>query len=142
EPGGLQLRLEAKLERVLLESGRERTASAPPQGEANRVGDLRINYLDGQYRLSWTYVQIADYDRNGIVSISDLTPIGIGFGRSSEDQAWDSFKVPDGDGNDGINLANMTHVGQNFGNNIDHWMLQNSYPRTSGWVDDVALTPG
>ncbi|MCB1222256.1 hypothetical protein KDL30_16490, partial [bacterium] len=141
EPGGLQAQLEVELERAMLEAGRTKRSSAPPTGVANRVNDLTLSAGSDGFLLEWTYVNDADYDRNGVVSISDLTPIGLGFGKQNSDPAWENFRVADGDGNGEINLADVTPVGRNFGNNISHWMLQNSFTGTSGWVDNGMLEP-
>ena len=73
--------------------------------------------------LSWYYLNTGDYDQNGVVNISDLTPLGINIhtsGPFAEDSAqW----IVDGDGNGEINLADITPIGVNFGNTIDGYII-------------------
>jgi hypothetical protein len=86
--------------------------------------------------LSWYLDNPGDYDQNGIVGISDLTPLGIHFGLRitpaagnapfillGEDQttpfAYEkSESVVDGDGNGEIGIADVTTIGQNFGRQL------------------------
>jgi len=54
--------------------------STPPSGEDNRVGDLTLtDHYDTTYTLSWRYRNLGDYDQNGTVGISDITPIAIHY---------------------------------------------------------------
>ncbi|MCB1219292.1 MAG: hypothetical protein H7A35_05400 [Planctomycetales bacterium] len=71
------------------------------------------------------YTNPGDYDQNGVVTIADLTPLGLHFGKSGpfgEDllfigvESYPVETVVDGDGNGEINLADLTVIGQNFGN--------------------------
>jgi hypothetical protein len=71
------------------------------------------------------YTNPGDYDQNGLVTISDLTPLALHFGKSgpfAPDVAFIGFgsypveSLVDGDGNGEINLADLTVIGQNFGN--------------------------
>ncbi|MEZ5336877.1 MAG: hypothetical protein R3F46_01305 [bacterium] len=71
------------------------------------------------------YTNPGDYDQNGVVTIADLTPLGLHFGQTGpfgDDLLFigiENFPVEtvvDGDGNGEINLADLTVIGQNFGN--------------------------
>ncbi len=71
------------------------------------------------------YTSPGDYDQNGLVTIADLTPLGLHFGQTgpfASDVDFigiESFPVEtviDGDGNGEINLADLTVIGQHFGN--------------------------
>ncbi len=63
---------------VLLE--KNKLVSKPPTGPANRVTDLTLlDNLDRTFTLTWTYKNVGDYDQNGVVSISDITPLAKHF---------------------------------------------------------------
>ena len=100
-------RLTAELARVLA----ERIASAPPVNEASRAALL----FDGVNELSWRYASQGDYDQNGEVNISDLTPLGANFGAVGPFSMDSALSLVDGDGNGEINIADVTPIGVNFG---------------------------
>jgi hypothetical protein len=114
--------LRAELERVLANRGIELDSAglptrgiskAPPRSyfEPLRLDDLAGNGAG----LSWLHVQTGDYDLNGEVNISDLTPVGIYLGTNSSSINWLAAQVADGDLNGEINIADVTPIGQNFG---------------------------
>lgn len=108
-------RLTGELLSVLREAGEARAASAPPAGARNAVGDLALVGSEALgFRLEWTYVNVGDYDRNGEVGVSDLTPVGLHFGAREGDPYWEEARVADGDGNGEINVSDITPIGQNF----------------------------
>ena len=94
-----------------------RSASFTPYGTQNMVRDLQLSG-SGPWLLSWTYRNSGDYDLNGSVNISDLTPIGVNFGVKEDDPLWILARKADGDGNGEINIADVTPIGQNFGGTI------------------------
>jgi PKD repeat protein len=51
--------------------------SAAPAGDAGRVTDLTYSSVTG--RLSWSYVNIGDYDCSGEVGVPDITPIALNY---------------------------------------------------------------
>lgn len=64
--------------------------------------------------VEWLYAHQGDCDQNGLVTISDLTPIGIYFGQPATDPAAASA-MADGDGNGLVTIADITPIGANFG---------------------------
>src|SRR5262245_21312586 len=71
--------LTAELERVLAAEGRDRTTSAAPVGPGSVIGNLNM-YMSGfDQTFYFSYRNQGDYDLNGLVTIADLTPIGIHF---------------------------------------------------------------
>ena len=65
---------------------RDKVAAAAPRGDANAVFDLSAEIIDPDgeggdpptgIALTWTERCIGDYDQNGLVNASDLTPLGV-----------------------------------------------------------------
>jgi hypothetical protein len=86
--------------------------------------------------LQWSYVNPGDYDQNGVVNISDLTPLGVHFGAVGPFAESSARWMVDGDGNGEINLADITVIGQNFGNEVSGYELYAApegvgYPETA-----------
>ena len=106
--------LQAELTRVM-EANPPRSISTPPHGERAAVP---LGYNAGNSSLYWGYHSPGDYDQNGIVNVSDLTPLGQNFGKTAFGGSFplNSLEaVVDGDGNGEINLADVTPIGVNFG---------------------------
>ncbi len=122
-PEGVDEKLWGKLKEALNDALTERTASkvvsAPPTGEANRVNDLTLaDHYDGTYTLRWRYRNLGDYDQNGEVGISDITPLAIHFGEEvpGGDAERNSLQaVIDGSGDGVISIADVTPIAINFG---------------------------
>lgn len=117
----LQFRHEAQLAmRRTTQAPRSIRAAAPTQvfaGPAFSGSDMLLCAVQ--------YTNPGDYDQNGLVTISDLTPLALHFGKTgpfAQDVAYIGFgsypveSLVDGDGNGEINLADLTVIGQNFGN--------------------------
>lgn len=153
--------LEAELRDLLLQElermGKdpERSASVPPAGNGNAVFWLASDALppDGQGEAGSSSLQfyprlVGDYDGNGEVGISDITPLGIYFGQSVEyDDAelhggiaywpsgdpdaagrdnWLKARV-DGDGNGIINVADITPIAVHFQEHADGWLVEQRF---------------
>jgi len=107
-----------------------RFASTPPTGEANRVNDLSIaDNGDGTFTLSWHYRNLGDYDQNGTVGISDITPIAMHFGEAvrEEDVNRNSIQaVIDGSGNGVVDIADITAIAANFQTEFSGYMVERS----------------
>lgn len=129
--------LTTELERVRVESGSAgRQVSAVPTGNSGRV---EIAYDAEATTLSWLYHNGGDYDQNGIVGVSDLTPLGVHFGEVSPDGAGQPFPegslgaAIDGNGDGLIGISDVTPVGQNFGAQVAGYNVymsteQDDYP--------------
>lgn len=108
----------------------ERDPSKAPQGTQNVVNDLQVlSASTDSAVLGWTYRNTGDYDRNSQVNISDLTMIGLHFGKSDPSPDWSVAVQADGDGNGLITIADVTPIGANFGNVLSEYAVQRS---TSG----------
>ncbi|MCB1221245.1 MAG: hypothetical protein H7A35_02605 [Planctomycetales bacterium] len=110
-----------------------RSASFTPYGTQNMVRDLRLSG-SGPWRLSWTYRNSGDYDLNGSVTISDLTPVGKHFGRRQSDPLWFAAMHADGDGNGEVNISDVTVIGQNFGGSITGYAVYGTDDMSGEWT--------
>ncbi|MBN2080705.1 hypothetical protein JW859_00720 [bacterium] len=111
-----------ELARVRAECGTDaRAASTPPAGEA---GAAVLYYFEPTSTLRWLYTNAGDYDQNGVVGVSDLTPLGMHFGEESPGGAGEPFPEEsrgaaiDGNADGLIGIGDITPVGQNFGRRV------------------------
>ena len=101
-------------------------AAAPSSDKASQY--LSYSVLDG--KLSWYYANPGDYDQNGLVGISDLTPLGVHFGKAGPFADSSALSVVDGDGNGLISISDITPIGTNFGNHVDSYAVYGSSSET------------
>ena len=80
----LKALLDAELARLGVDPARQ--ASEAPSGTDSAVFDLQIDSVSSEwprvYSFSFTEQAVGDYDLNGLVGVSDLTPLGVHFGFS------------------------------------------------------------
>jgi outer membrane protein assembly factor BamB len=108
-------RLTSELSRVILKNPSVQVAQHPPVGTANRISGIRFAQdTPGSWKIRWDYLNRGDYDQNGFVGISDLTPLGIHFGKSGPFDRGSIESLVDGDGNGEINLSDITPIGVNY----------------------------
>jgi len=105
-----------------------RIASAPPTGEPNRVNDLSLtDNGDGTFTLSWHYRNLGDYDQNGVVAISDITPLAQHFGETvpADDLNRNSLQaVIDGSGNGKVGIEDITPIAVHFGMEVADYLIE------------------
>lgn len=130
DPRTMQL-LQAELSRVLAARGIELDAEGQPLKSVSAIPKLVygqpgwFNDFNGDTSIAWIHYQVGDYDQNGEVNISDLTPVGIHFGKNTGSPDWlTAALIADGDGNGEINIADVTPIGQNFGARVAGYMVQ------------------
>ncbi|MCD6282469.1 PQQ-binding-like beta-propeller repeat protein [bacterium] len=129
---------------TLAARGEAKTVSTPPTGEANRVNDLAItDNGDGTYTLSWHYRNLGDYDQNGIVGISDITPLAQHFGETvpEDDLSRTSIQaVIDGSGNGVVDIADITAIAANYLSEFSEYVVERSFAAPAQYAKVGALT--
>lgn len=146
-PADTSIMLRTELERVLAGRGIELDAEGRPTRAVSSL-PKRVwrhpqrfdNLLLLTAELSWGHYQQGDYDRNGEVNISDLTPVGVHLGKDTTSPDWAAAQTADGDANGEINIADVTPIGQNFGAQVGGYVIQvrdtpGSDYRDYGFVD-------
>lgn len=136
---GLFAMLKAELKDELL-----RCASTPPSGAANVIEDLVLYWNEGtaEWTLEWSYRNLGDYDQDGTVAISDLTPLAQHYGETYDPAAEPDclLAVIDGSGNGAVDIADVTPIAQNFGVEIAGYSVEVSLTEGAEW-DEVDTVP-
>ncbi|MEZ5338559.1 MAG: fibronectin type III domain-containing protein [bacterium] len=151
---GLEVLLNAELERLGIDP--QRSALRAPSTEGNTVFDLSsAAQPDGSILLSWTERILGDYDGNGTVNISDLSPLAREQGKTVEyddpalhdgiahwptgdpdvdaDGNWKRARI-DGDGNGLIGNADVTVIAQHWNERISGYMVFRRRIGSEQWV--------
>ncbi len=91
-----------------------KSVSAPPVGDANKPTNLTIieTGTPGTYQLMWHERHVGDYDNNGTVNISDITPIAMHYNHLGSADPTDEL-ITGGEGVVGV--SNITGIAMNFG---------------------------
>jgi len=121
--------------------------SAPPTGDNNRVRDLTLDdHYDGAYTLTWGYQNSGDYDQNGTVGISDITPIAIHYGEEVPEGDSDRNTIQavvDGSENDKVDIADITPIAMYYGICCAAYSIRSalSYPETVEETVEIDTAP-
>jgi len=121
--------------------------STPPTGEANRVNDLAIaDNGDGTFTLSWHYKNLGDYDQNGIVGISDITPLARHFGEEvpADDINRNSIQaVIDGSSNGVVDIADIVVLAQRLATQVAGYAIEGAQAIDSAFsfIQAIGLEP-
>lgn len=117
-----------------------RQSSAAPAGDASATA-LSLDIANST--LNWRYYSAGDYDQNGVVGITDLTPLGIHFGEVGPFDIDTSRAVIDGNGNGAIDLSDLVIIGANFERRVAGYRVYESlnagdYPGSNTAVSAIA----
>ena len=131
----LQVQLERALDASLLEAGRTRETRGAAVGPGSGSPDFVALETNPTTLVAfWSYRNQGDYDLNGEVNVSDLTPLGQNFLKSEQDTDWITAQWADGDFNGVNNLADVSSIGQNFGARVDGYQLESKDGPSQDWV--------
>jgi len=114
----------------LTDTAESKLISVPPVGDYNVITDLTVTDLGtGHIELTWTQINTGDYNFDGLVGITDLTPIGQLLGTAYSREAPDAPSLRaywvDGNGDGEISVSDITPIGQNFGAYIAGYVIKN-----------------
>jgi hypothetical protein len=105
--------LTGELNRVLMARGVSKFTTAPPTGESNAIKDLTVSGDGGGgFNLTWTYMNVGDYNQDSMVTINDITPIGQHYQEREGSPSWDDAQLADGNGDGLITINDITQIGQ------------------------------
>ena len=103
------------------------TCKQTSAGLGTDVTDLNVqDQGGGDILLTWTYRHLGDYDQNGEVNISDLSPIGMHFHKTTASGDWNVAQAADGDANGEVNVADVTPIGQNYGSVVTGYRIEST----------------
>lgn len=117
----LKLALESKLTEIWGENAR--FAAKAPLGDSGRVTDLW--YDSGTGHLTWSYVNLGDYDYNGEIGIPDITPIALNYLALTDDGIGDDAyeRWIDGDGNGEIGIPDITAIALGYLAQVSEYLI-------------------
>ena len=134
DQAAVQQMLRAELTRQLAARGITLDAAGRPLRDGKAVSSLppriyqtpsvQVNPITNETQLYWTYEPHGDYDLNGEVNISDITPVGQYFHAKSGDANWGQAQAADGDGNGEVNIADITPIGASFGVRTEGFVVE------------------
>ncbi|MCC7479387.1 hypothetical protein IT575_13155 [bacterium] len=128
--------------------GQARKTSKAPSGPGSVVPDLAVDTVAGT--ASFSLYNAGDYNQDGRVAVTDLTPIGIHFGESvplPPPAPENSIQaVVDGSDDGIVNVQDLTAIGLNFLARLDTYQLhmgsQSDYDAAdNGASQQVAVIP-
>ena len=142
--GGKALDTSLPLATVSFADGAEtatRSAAAISQVPRTAVTDLAAVYEgEGTATLSWHERHNGDYDVDGLVGVSDLTPIGIYYDQQvvETDPEYAYKEVVDGTEDGFITVADISPIGQSYGSYITGYNIYRmAYAETPPTTDDT-----
>ena len=122
-----------------------RFVSTPP---GDRVSDLALtDHFDATYTLEWRYRNLGDYDQNGTVGISDITPLAIHYNEEvpeEDKELRNSIQaVVDGSGNGIVDIADITPIAMNYGTCCAEYSIRSSLsnPESIEDTEEVGAAP-
>jgi PKD repeat protein len=120
-----------------------RIVSAAPIGSAGLVTDLA--YDTGAGLLTWSYINVGDYDCGGEVGVPDITPIAQNYLAKTDDGIGDDALEAwiDGDDSFEVGISDITPIAQGYLNNVASYQIVTSDASDSGFnpVGDPITIP-
>jgi len=119
----LKAELVAQMTALAESADTDKLPSSAPTGDSGRVTDLE--YDPDSDTLTWSYVNVGDYDLSGEVGISDIIPIAQNYLAKTDDgigndeyEAW-----VDGDGSGEVGISDITPIANNYLNDVMEYQL-------------------
>ena len=115
--------LKQALREVLIATDGQRALRGTSAAPVANSAAAQLSFDDGTTELNWGLVNPGDYDQNGEVNISDITPLAVHLGKSGPFDYGSIEAVVDGDGNGEINIADITPIGASFGSRVHSYFV-------------------
>ena len=120
-----------------------RPASALPTGDNARPTGFEVNDAgDGTALLTWAYQNTGDYNQDGEVGVSDLTPIGQNFNKRAGDTGWDTAALADGNRDSFITASDLTPVGTYYLTRITGYAIESAASAAGPFSEDSTVAVG
>jgi hypothetical protein len=127
--------LKSALRAALIARGEGKIVATPPTGTANAVTDLAITDAGGGTAdFTWRYRNVGDYNQDGIVGVSDITPLAMHFGDGWTLSDDTLTGVADGSGNHTVDIADVTPIAMNFGVDCGGYNIEECPTETGTYV--------
>lgn len=133
--GELFQTLKQALSAELAESAK-RTAVPIPEDQHFEVRDITALYEYGQWLLRWGYENDGDYNQDGVVTISDITPLAIHFAETvDEDRRWPTptSQPVDGNNDECISIADITPLAATFCCDVQSYRIEGTNDEAGAW---------
>lgn len=122
----------------------KKITSRPPTGPANAINDLEAIDIDGTLHLTWSYVNVGDYNQSGKVEIQDIFSLADHFlHKRDESGSWNDplDEVIDGDGSGKIDIGDVFPLADNFFNQVSAYLIFASQDGESFADTEIASVP-
>jgi len=100
-----------------------RTVSAPPDLDS---AEAILSWDRGGGDLSWYYAHPGDYNQDGLVTVNDITPLGVNFNAEGPFDIATALSVVDGNSDGLITVNDITPIGQNFNKSVERYQAFHS----------------
>ncbi|MCC7476976.1 hypothetical protein IT575_00840 [bacterium] len=104
----------------------QRLVAKAPTGPGNVISDLTSGVDDlGNEGIQWNYLNQGDYNFDGIVSVQDLSQIGINFNKDEDSPDWkNQARFADGNGDGRVSINDLTPIGANFLSQVGGYRIE------------------
>lgn len=117
--------LRDELARQLSARAVSKVALSAPTGPINAITDLTVGYGGGGFELHWRYRNVGDYNQDGIIGVSDITPIAQHYNETWPDGGENMLiAVADGSGDHKVEISDVTPIAANFGCNVEDYVIE------------------
>ena len=114
---------------VYLEPGATQDARAVsrlPTSESCMPAEFDYEAEGTTATFSWIYSNTGDYDQNGEVNVSDISPIASNFGVTASGSSLLDYNVADGDLNGEVSAADLVPISANYQTAISGFAIERS----------------
>jgi hypothetical protein len=137
--------LKLKLREILLGKGGSKLAAAAPSSSRSKAAFFSLAGSGDTGTLAWGYRSEGDFNLDSVVSVQDLTPLGIHFGKTGSASDWAVARVADGNSDGAVAVGDLVSIGANFGIRVEGYHVQYSATLTGGtWANatDIPFDAG